>query len=1098
MPAASPPVVSEDEIVRAVGPAAFARAQAYAALGRVQDVHWDPEHAEVFSVVSGSAAEAYGVTVQLDVRGPEPRIRQGWCDCPVGKDCKHVAATLLVAGDRTGGGVDDPAPSPASPESAGSSPTSAWRKAFAPLIAGASSPAAAEHTAVGLLVTVQPPLQYRWYGETSHRLAARPVVVGRKGRWIHTGIEWTSLAYQRAADPAHLGVLRSLLALYNAETSTGYAPQWLELSAISSPLLWDLLERARAVGLPIVVDGADQAPVTIHDDPVRIEVDISRRPDGDLLVGARLNPLPDGDERTGLIGQPPHGVFRWRSGPGDRPISITLAPTRAEDLPASAQLVGTAGVVVPAAEASEFATRVLPPLLVAEQVVSSDGSFDVPELPRPVLVVTVEHSPGPTLDVDLGWGYRVGGDSPAGPVRRLWSTGTGEFRDRSAEDRVLAGLSWVLDASPLLAEPHATGPRLAASTVLSGDAVISFVRDVLPRLRAEGDVQVVDVTPAGAVPAYVEAVGEPEIHIRTEPRPDSTDWFDLDVEVSIDGQEIVFGELFRAIAADQEYLVLPSGTYFSLDRSALRALRSLIEESRALGDRGRDSLRVSRYHVDLWRELVELGVVDSQAQHWREAVDALAGEPVLLPTPDSIHATLRDYQQKGFSWLVFLRERGLGGILADDMGLGKTLQALASIAHGRRAGDPPFLVVAPTSVLSNWAAEAHRFAPTLRTVVVDQTTAKRGSPLADRVAGADIVITSYTLLRLDAEHVESLPWAGLFLDEAQFVKNHNSLAHQCARRLQADVKVAVTGTPLENNLMELWSLLSITAPGLFPSPKRFAEFYQRPIERDGDSDRLALLRRRISPFLLRRTKEEVASDLPPKQEHVVEVDLAPRHRKVYDTHLQRERQKVLGLLADLDTNRFEIFRSLTMLRQLALDASLVSDEYVHVPSTKLELVVERLADISAEGHRALVFSQFTSYLALARKRLDAAGIAYAYLDGSTRRRPEVIESFRAGEAPVFLISLKAGGFGLNLTEADYVMLLDPWWNPAAENQAVDRAHRIGQTRPVIVQRFVARDTIEEKVMALKASKSALFDAVVAGTSTTAAGLTAAEIRELLA
>ena len=298
--------------------------------------------------------------------------------------------------------------------------------------------------------------------------------------------------------------------------------------------------------------------------------------------------------------------------------------------------------------------------------------------------------------------------------------------------------------------------------------------------------------------------------------------------------------------------------------------------------------------------------------------------------------------------------------------------------------------------------------------------------------------------------------------------------------------------------MELWSLLSITAPGLFPSPSRFTDYYRKPIETDGDSERLGQLRRRIRPFMLRRTKDQVAGDLPEKQEQVLELDLHPKHRKVYDMHLARERQKVLGLIDNMNANRFEIFRSLTMLRQLSLDASLYDKKYDSVPSTKLDTLLELLEDTVAEGHRTLIFSQFTQYLGKARDRLDAAGISYSYLDGKTRNRAKAISDFKDGDTSVFLISLKAGGFGLNLTEADYVILLDPWWNPATEAQAVDRVHRIGQTKNVMVYRLVSKDTIEEKVMALKATKARLFESVMTDGAARATALTASDIRELLA
>jgi SNF2 family DNA or RNA helicase len=362
--------------------------------------------------------------------------------------------------------------------------------------------------------------------------------------------------------------------------------------------------------------------------------------------------------------------------------------------------------------------------------------------------------------------------------------------------------------------------------------------------------------------------------------------------------------------------------------------------------------------------------------------------------------------------------------------------------------------------------------------VVTESQARRGEPVAAVREGADLVVTSYTLFRLEQADYVPLSWGGLVLDEAQSVKNHHGKTHQAVRRLDVPFRLALTGTPMENRLMELWSLLSIVAPGLYPWPQRFAETVANPVERLGDHEVLARFRRRIRPFLLRRTKELVAAELPPKQEQVLEVSLTPRHRSIYETHLQRERQSVLGLVDDFDKHRIAIFRSLTRLRQLSLDAALVDQAYDGVGSAKVDVLVDHLLEVAAEGHRALVFSQFTTFLRRVRERLEAEGLASSYLDGTTRRRSQVIDGFKQGDDAIFLISLKAGGVGLTLTEADYVFVLDPWWNPAVEAQAVDRTHRIGQQRQVFVYRLVATDTIEEKVMALKARKAALFAQVV--------------------
>jgi SNF2 family DNA or RNA helicase len=567
---------------------------------------------------------------------------------------------------------------------------------------------------------------------------------------------------------------------------------------------------------------------------------------------------------------------------------------------------------------------------------------------------------------------------------------------------------------------------------------------------------------------------------------------------------VPFADLFVALAHGQSHLLLPDGAYFSLAKPELAALARLIDEAKALQDQPDGKLRISRFQAGLWEELSGLGVIGHQAEAWQRQVRGLLSveeiEPV--PVPATVNARLRPYQVAGFQWLTFLWAHGLGGILADDMGLGKTLQTLALLQHAKdMSGEQrtaPFLIVAPTSVLANWAAEAHRFTPDLKVVTVSDTLGRRGGTFDDAIGGADAVVTSYTLLRLDFEAYGGHEWAGLILDEAQYVKNHQSKAYQCARRLAAPFKVAITGTPMENNLMELWSLLSIAAPGLFPNPERFKDYYARPIEKSGNSELLAQLRRRIRPLIMRRTKEQVAADLPEKQEQVLEVELHPRHRKVYQTHLQRERQKVLGLLDDVNHNRFTILRSLTLLRQLSLHAALIDEEHADVPSAKIDSLLEQIEDVVGGGHRALVFSQFTRFLRMARTHLEASGVECCYLDGTTTNRAAVISSFKDGTAPVFLISLKAGGFGLNLTEADYCFLLDPWWNPATEAQAVDRTHRIGQTRNVMVYRLIAKDTIEEKVLALAKRKAELFTGVMDDGAVFGSALNADDIKALLA
>jgi SNF2 family DNA or RNA helicase len=643
------------------------------------------------------------------------------------------------------------------------------------------------------------------------------------------------------------------------------------------------------------------------------------------------------------------------------------------------------------------------------------------------------------------------------------------------------------------------GDRLEPEATLGGIGSVRFLTDVLPELEAVPGI-IVEHTGEHAV--YREATEAPVVSLAGS--GPVGDWFDLTVEVRVGGEEVPFLDLFLALAAGETHLILPSGTWFSLEADELHELAKLIAEARALHDADGDRIRVSRFQASLWEDFKRLGVLTAQADEWERSVAMLAASADRpdYPVPSQLQATLRPYQRVGFEWLAFLHDLGLGGILADDMGLGKTLQALALVCHvrERELNDAPFLVVAPTSVVGNWAAECRKFAPGLRVEMVTATAARRERTLFDLAAAADIVVTSYALFRLEYDDYAKVEWAGLFLDEAQFVKNVQSRAYQRAKTLPTPFKVAITGTPMENNLLELWSLLSITAAGLFGSAERFTEFYRAPIERGSGerrAERLELLRRRTRPLMLRRSKEQVASDLPDKQEQVIELELHPRHAKLYQTYLQRERQKVLGLLTDVQRNRFEILKSLTLLRQASLDMSLVDPKHARVPSTKLDALGEMLDEIVADGHRVLVFSQFTRFLSLARARVKASGLRHCYLDGRTRRRDEVIAEFRTGEVPVFLVSLKAGGFGLNLTEADYCILLDPWWNPATEAQAVDRTHRIGQTKKVMVYRLVAKGTVEEKVMALKARKAALFASVLDGGGFESGAMSTDDIRGLL-
>ena len=1071
------------------------RARAYARDQRVSAVSYDAEAMVLQAEVRGSSRTPYAVTVELD---PDPPLNHiGYCSCRVGVDCKHVGAALLTfRGSRTGEhppGQDRGQPVPGQELAPA---RAAWESDLTVVLGPVVQPTST--TSLGLKVEVKA-------SGSSCLLQCRPVRQSpTTGRWVQSGVMWQDVIHdyrrQFSVTQAHLfrrlrnaAVEVDAQYYYHAYANSG----WITLDTAEESL-WSILDQLLAAGVTLVGSN-DRELVVVSAREGEVVVDVQSTDLGELRVAPLLR---YGDEQESVaplmtVGDPVHGLVLRREQAG-RSVLELVRLTTPVDSRVGGWLTGGRSVLVPAEDRDRFLQAFYPGLRRGVPVVSSDATVELPEPVAPVLRLGVHHPA--TGQIELQWtvGYGPAGAGPEFDADDLSSELV--LRDLSAERELWSGLESALPGIPATVRDPARPDRPRSRAQLVGLPAAEFSSDLLPRLAESG----VEVEHSGARTDYQRAAGPPEVTVSTGEGDGGSDWFDLTIEVAVSGERVPFVMLFRALAEGAGHLILPSGLYFSLQQPEFTELAELIGEARALQDRERSELRIHVQQAGLWTELTRLGVVGQQAERWQSRVAEVARRetPAHVDPPEGLLANLRPYQLEGYGWLHQLWTLGLGGILADDMGLGKTLQALALIAKvqaaEQQADRRPFLVVAPTSVLTTWVTESARFVPGLRVVTVQQTAAKRAVSLAELAAGADVILTSYTLLRLEAEDYQTVPWRGLFLDEAQFVKNHEAKTYSCIRKLGIDFTVAMTGTPLENSLMDLWSMLSLTAPGMFPSPDRFREFFQRPIERNAHPERLSRLRDRVRPVMLRRTKEEVATELPAKQEQVIEVDLHPRHARIYQRQLQRERQKVLGLIGDLDANRFTILRSLTLLRQLSLDAALVEAEHEGVPSAKVDLLLEMVTSLVAEGHRALVFSQFTTFLKRVGERLRAAGVEHDYLDGRTRNRSRVIENFKSGTSGVFLISLKAGGFGLNLTEADYCFVLDPWWNPASEAQAVDRAHRIGQTRPVMVYRLVSKNTIEDKVMQLKAKKQHLFDQVISVDGMPSGAFTPTEIRSLLA
>ncbi|OMG42266.1 helicase [Actinomyces naeslundii] len=1187
--------LTDDQIISRVGRGAFQRGLDYARKGRVRGIGVAGDGDIISAQSKGSGAHIYQTMVfrkQHDQRGPEAWV--GNCSCPVGANCKHVAALLITA--RSLAQEEPHAAAPAGQ-------VAPWESRLASLLQLERTP----RRRMALEIIDDPGSM--WGNPAGPSML--PLIEGKRG-WNRQGASWSQIAsggLDDEVDPEVIGVLREL-----AGMAGGYGFYYADdrVSLMTAPArVWEVLRRGVAAGLTLTTAQRHGRPVHLAEG-LRGGVHLIREGDGGVVVAPALE-IDDVEEINrqqvpGIeldltlmpIGDPVHGFYTWM--PGRELLLMPIEPRPTEAL--SRLLLGERETItIPAGDVERFETEHLEALTRALPILSADASIRLPR-PTTLRAALAVHVDADEHHLTTEWSIRY--ISEDGEVRH--GHGVGDLAE-AAEGRIEDGVAGrdvegetrlareVLNRLLPLAVQH---PVVWHPLDLRGMATARFMTETLPVLR---ELEAFDVEVDDDVPDYREAADAPVITTSVSDDEDRPDWFSLSVRVHVGEEEIPLAPLMAAVAAGEPEVLLESGTWVSIDRPEIETLARLMEEGRELDDpQAHGTLRVSALHAGYYEVLESLGIIERATARWKERVgrlleraraaeaaaehDAVAdagGSAGGTPVPEGLRATLRPYQLEGYRWLDFLRQAGLGGVLADDMGLGKTVQVLAVVqrlveerekAEGQvptdvgtgkdseltdsdalngPEGTGPVLVIAPTSVVGSWVEQAERFCPNLRVRAVTRTAAKREEALERIAEGSDVVVTSYTIARLCEEEFIAQDWAWMVCDEAQFVKNRTSATYKAVRRLRAPSTIAITGTPLENSLMDLWALMSIAAPGLLPDPERFGQVYRKPIDR-GDTEALGRLRRRMRPFLLRRTKEQVAADLPAKTEQVLAVELSAKHRKAYDQRLARERQRILGLLEeDTAQSRFIALKALTTLRQMALDPALVDGDGGNdgsgtiaargakgakdkaaatppegqrrsgrrpSPSAKVEVLLEHLGPIVSEGHRALIFSQFTRYLSGVREHLEDAGVRTAYMDGSTPDRQKVIDAFRAGGADVFLISLKAGGFGLTLTEADYVFLLDPWWNPQAEEQAVDRTHRIGQDKPVMVYRLVSADTIEEKVMALKEKKAELFARVVEGTGDVEAGgegaggpagvagaagagglspaaLTAAEIRELI-
>lgn len=572
------------------------------------------------------------------------------------------------------------------------------------------------------------------------------------------------------------------------------------------------------------------------------------------------------------------------------------------------------------------------------------------------------------------------------------------------------------------------------------------------------------------------------------------DWFELDGKIDFGGQSASLPELLAAARKGERFVRLGDGSMGMLPEKWLAQHRALLE----LGQAEDGKVRYAKTQIGLIDAMLAQmpeATFDANLAAARERIRSFNGIAPRSAPPEFV-GTLRTYQEQGLAWLSFLNDFGWGGCLADDMGLGKTIQLLALLVDRKRQKDRgPSLLVMPKSIVFNWVREAAAFAPHLR--VLDYTGGAR-SAARDDLKKYDVVLTTYGTMRRDIEFLTKPQFNYVVLDEAQAIKNPASQNAKAVRLLKARHRVVMTGTPVENQLGDLWSLFEFLNPGMLGTAAAFRGAFSP--SRNQDASQLTMLHQTLRPFILRRTKDQVAPELPQRTEQTIDCEMGPKQAAYYKELRDYYRETLLGRVekVGLAKSKVYVLEALLRLRQAACHPGLIDESKLEMESAKIEALMPMISELVEEGHKALIFSQFTSMLAIVRTELDKKGITYEYLDGKTMKRDEKVDRFqRDAKCPLFLISLKAGGMGLNLTAADYVFLLDPWWNPAVEAQAIDRTHRIGQTKSVIAYRIITRETVEAKILELQKTKRELADAIITQANSLIQTLTREDLALLL-
>lgn len=1024
---------------------AVKQARAYLAQGQVVSSNWSPPLLR--GVVR--AGEIF-YRASLVIKG-EIDI-ENLCTCrearQSGQICAHVVAVgLHWLQTQRKAAISAPAPAPGAP---------------APAKPPVRKPSALRRDPNGLpseLCIIVPP-------NFDQGLARGRVMLVLEARWEGGRGPLNSLPKGRAYafSPADNAIINHLEAL-----SAGETPAILQLESRDFASLLPLL-----VGHEHLTLGKAD-PVTVTRMPFPLPVRATLEPDGEITLS--LTGLPASVVRV--------GDWVW--------CQRTLQPL---GLPASAQNIFQAPVRISRAQVPVFLSQQWPQLQAAGATMVNFRMEDFavePQAPRFLLELQggLSRLAG---RVQCAYGPRITTLGVTAPGEAVWLPDPDvptryATRDFDAERAALSRLQ----------RAGFTRPDDAGKIEMTGEnSVLNFLAREFPKLQKEWTVTLSEQLENRTL-KNLERV-EPSFQITSS----GVQWFDLGVVFAAGtGEKFSAAEIQRLILSGQNHTRLANGKMAVIDTGAVEELQEVLldcsprqnSQGYRINHQQAGFLEATLRRHNQWK-------VEAPAA-WRDRAAKQSGEAQLdCPPLGDLETVLRPYQKQGVAWLHFLRANRFGGILADEMGLGKTLQTLALLRFIRQQNPAaaPILIVCPTSLVFNWLAEAKKFTPALKVLALHGPD--RHAQFSE-IPRSDLVITSYALLRRDADRYRGLEFDTTVLDEAQHIKNRQTQNAQAVKSVRSSHRLVLTGTPLENSVLDLWSIFDFLMPGYLGSAKDFRERYELPITKEKNTDAQQRLARRLRPFLLRRLKQDVAQDLPEKLEQVSFCELTSDQRSVYQSVIEASRKEVLDAVGaqGLAKSRLVVLTALLRLRQVCCDLRLLKLENVNpaIASGKLDLFSELLEEVVDGGHRVLVFSQFTAMLALLKERLAEDGLDFCYLDGSTADRGAVVERFQTNPAiPVFLISLKAGGVGLNLTGADTVIHFDPWWNPAVEDQATGRAHRIGQTKVVTSYKLITRDTVEEKILTLQNRKREIISATLEGEEAFAGSLNWEEIQELLA